>query len=130
MVTVILKLLRPGSAVARICALAVIALAAYASLKPNIVVPDAVPDHSDLIVHVVMHSAVAGMLCIAWPRHLPWVLAAALILAVGLEVGQIAVEGRSFDLLDLVANLVGLTLGALGARYLSRRYFPTPSTRP
>lgn len=98
------------TALVRAAALVIVAVAAWLSLTPN---PPSGPEGvelSDLVVHFLMHLGVASSLLLGWTRRRTlWIV---LGLAVGLEVAQLAIPGRLFDLRDLAANLVGAGVGA------------------
>ena len=102
----------------RLGALALVAVVAWLSLTPKPPpLPGMLPSSEDLVAHALMHMAVAGSLVAGWPG--PGRIALAYALAVGLEVAQVAVPGRTFDLRDLLANLSGAAWGAgLAAAYL------------
>ncbi len=105
--------------IARVLALCVVSAAVWLSLTPKPPMVEGLPQDSDLVVHFLMHLGVAGALWLTWPpgRALALVIAA---LAVGLEMGQLAVTGRVFALPDMAANLIGAGAGALGATMLRR----------
>ncbi len=90
-------------------ALAVVALAAWLSLTPKPPSMAGLPSGSDLVAHAIMFAGVALALLRAWPAS----GAVALALAVALEAGQLAVEGRHFFFGDMAANMIGVALGAL-----------------
>lgn len=101
----------------RLAAIAVVLLATWLSLTPRPPKIEGLPAGSDLAVHAIMHIGIAGALWMAWPTRKPWVIAATVLLAVGLEVGQLWVPGRVFSFGDLRANLAGAALGmVLAAR--------------
>jgi VanZ family protein len=124
-VKAILSVLQPGSVATRIGCALVICLVAYASLTPQLVVPDAVPDRTDLVIHLIMHLVLTGSLLVAWPRRFTLMLVLGLGLAIFFEVAQIFVDGRDFDIADLVANLVGAALGAGASQIYSRWFEPS-----
>lgn len=92
-------------------ALALLALVAWLSLTPEPPVLEIpVPDFADLVVHAVMHTVLAAALMLGWPGA--GRIALAYLLAVLLELGQLWVPGRLFDLRDMGANLAGAAWGA------------------
>ena len=97
--------------IGRALAVGVVALAAWLSLTPRPPMIEGLPQDSDLVAHFLMHTGVAGALLLAWPPR-RGVALAILMLAVGLEFGQIAVTGRIFDVADMAANLLGAGTGA------------------
>ncbi len=101
----------PGSPALRVLAVGLVALTAWVSLLPHLTVPSHAPEFSDLVFHAAIHGTVAFTLSLAWPRlgYVLWLIV--LALAVGLEVGQLAVPGRNFDYADLAANICGAALG-------------------
>lgn len=105
--------------IARVLALAVLGVAVWLSLTPKPPMIEGLPQNSDLVAHFLMHAGAAGALWLAWPPGR--VLAAVIVaLAVGLELGQLAVTGRVFAVSDMVANLIGAGVGMLGAALLRR----------
>jgi hypothetical protein len=103
----------------RLAAVLNAALVGWLSLTPKPPkLPGLVPTGEDLAAHVAMHTALAAALVMGWPGV--GAAAVAFGLAVALEVGQLAVPGRTADWRDLVANLLGATLGGGGAAYLAR----------
>jgi VanZ family protein len=103
---------------ARLAAVALGALVSWLSLTPQPPAPPGLPDRADLVAHFGMHGALSGALAVGWPGATArWAAAGA---AVYLEVGQAQVPGRTFSLLDLVANGIGAAAG-LGAGGALRR---------
>lgn len=96
----------------RALALSIVALAAWLSLTPRPPKPEVLPSRADVAAHLVMHAGISGALAAAWPAATA--RAGAFGLALWLEAGQAQIEGRTFSLIDLAANVAGAALG-LGA---------------
>ena len=94
----------------RVAALALLALVAWLSLTPTPPQFDGAPTRADLAVHATMHALLAASLMLGWPGA--GRIALAYVLAVGLEIGQLFVPGRQFDLWDMAANLTGAAWGS------------------
>lgn len=93
-------------------------LVAIASLAPGGDAP--LPfAHADKLVHLVMHGLLAGWFaCLPSRRRaVQGLLLALLAYGALLEIGQLFVPGRDFDLLDLGANAAGTAAG-LSASWL------------
>lgn len=110
----------------RAVSLGLVALAVWLSLTPKPPMIEGLPQDSDLVAHLVMHMGLAGALLLAWPPGRTVALAV-VALAVGLEIGQIAVTGRVFAVADMAANLFGAGLGAAIAAALRRYLRRAPS---
>jgi hypothetical protein len=97
----------------RALAAALVALVCWLSLTPR--PPDiaGLPSNSDLAAHLLMHHAVGASLMTAWPGGGRVVLA--WTLAIGLELAQLGVPGRTFSLWDMTANLIGASWGTAAA---------------
>jgi hypothetical protein len=110
--------------VIRAAALGLVALVCWLSLTPKPPSVPGLPANSDLAVHLLMHGAVAGSLMLAWPGA--GRIALAYALAVGLELGQVAVPGRTLSAWDMAANLIGAAWGSglasLAVARVPRRY--------
>lgn len=103
----------------RLGALGLVALVAWLSMTPRPPQVAGLPDGADLVVHLMMHFAMASALMLGWPQ--PRTLRIVYALALGLELGQAVVPGRTVSALDLAANLSGGSWGAgLAAAYGSR----------
>lgn len=98
------------------------ALILFLSLAPS----DSLPrfQWSDKVQHFIAYVALSGPLLIAMGRRRLWsVIALAAVFGVALEIAQGAMGlGRTFSLLDAVANTLGAVTGAgLAAFLLSLR---------
>lgn len=113
---------RVGRALRWPCAGVWAALIAYGSLSNGVpAAEDLVPlNRADLIQHVLAYLVLT--LLLTWATRGAPVRAAVGAFAFGLAIEclQLAV-GRSFDLTDLAANAFAAALGALIARWISRR---------
>jgi VanZ family protein len=70
----------------------------------------------DKIVHISMFAAWAVALRFDVVSLRPWaVVMLGMLFSLFTEITQLFVEGRSFDLYDLVADLVGLMIGVVVA---------------
>jgi VanZ family protein len=110
----------PSIVFLRAASLLIVATASWLSLAPN---PPRAPEGvaiSDLVVHFLMHFGMAGSLLLGWPdRRTVWIVIA---LAAGLEIAQLGIPGREFDLRDMAANFSGAAVaGALLALSGRRR---------
>lgn len=94
----------------RALAIGLVVLVCWLSLTPRPPSLPGLPANSDLAVHLMMHFAVAGSLMLGWPGA--GRIALAYALAIGLELGQIAVPGRTLSAWDMTANLVGAAWGS------------------
>jgi len=73
--------------------------------------------------HVAAFASLAfcGLLALRErPRHLFWIGFSLLALGAGIEIAQAYVPGRSADALDIVADAVGIALGAGAGSQLAR----------
>lgn len=77
------------------------------------------PVGADKVGHAAAYAVLGGFLTLATGRVWLAVLLATLF-GVSDEVHQYFVPGRHADVLDVVADLVGALLGALGVAFLSR----------
>lgn len=74
---------------------------------------------TDLVLHFLMHGSMAGLIALGWPQR-PWtVTAIVLALAIGFELAQYIIPGRSFSLEDMGMNLAGAVIGFTLARRLN-----------
>lgn len=91
-----------------------------ALMMPGPAVPDVGFDGIDLLAHLCLFGAWGAAVVWEWaPRW--WVLlVVGLAFAVGTEALQTVAVQRTFSLSDIVADLVGITLGA-GLAHLVRR---------
>jgi VanZ family protein len=75
--------------------------------------PSGAPNHTDLVAHVVLFGGMA-FTTVAFSHHsgrLALLALATLAAATALEFGQNLVPRRSFDEVDLLANLAGAVIG-------------------
>ena len=107
----------------RTLAIGLVALVCWLSLTPKPPGVPGLPANSDLAVHLVMHLAVAGSLMLGWPGA--GRIALAYALAAGLELGQIAVPGRTVSAWDMAANLIGAAWGGGLAGAVARQVPPS-----
>lgn len=100
----------------RLLLLAAIILLVVGSLTPAQHVPAVTVQ--DKVLHFVAYAVVAilAMLSIRSPRHRMIGLAALVLLGIALELAQVFVPGRSFDLWDLAANGGGVLIGLPASR--------------
>lgn len=85
--------------------------------------PDAGPPGAaqmDKLAHVAAFSAIGAA---TWPATQRWRAFAGLVIAgctlgIGLECLQALVPGREFSVLDILANMVGIAIGAAAGRRL------------
>ena len=113
-----------------LAALAWAVLIAILSLLPGPDLPPLPPyPGADKVAHAAMYLVLGFLL--AWSLHSPSHLALmVIVLLIGLygyslEVGQLYVPGRSYDLLDVLANLAGGGLGVgAGEIWIHRRTAP------
>jgi VanZ family protein len=106
---------------ARAAAVAIGVAAFWLSLTPQPPKPPGLPPFSDLGAHFAMHATLAGALAVGWAAKTA--AAVAWTAALFLEIGQAQVPGRTFSLLDLGANavgvLAGLRAGAVAQRWIT-----------
>jgi VanZ family protein len=87
--------------------------------------PPSVDTGWDKLNHLLAFAAVTMCTWFAWgtTRHrVPGVLLAALAFGVFIELVQTQVPGRSGEWPDLLADMIGITLGLTAAAALSRRW--------
>ncbi|MDP3494045.1 MAG: hypothetical protein Q8R82_13105 [Hyphomonadaceae bacterium] len=99
------------------------AVAAYLLIAPNVGPPPAIP-FQDKIFHVVMFACLTGPGVLVLPRRYLWFwLAHMVALGAGIEIVQSrGDEGRSGDVLDLVADCVGIAAAVGVGRWLRGRF--------
>lgn len=93
-----------------------LALVSVAMLAPDL--PGAPFPHADKLAHLCLFGGLAAAARLSggsWrrepgPRAL-WLLALTMVLAIGFEAAQMLLPHRSTDVFDLLANLLGATLG-------------------
>jgi VanZ family protein len=80
-------------------------------LEPSTTPPGAVP--TDKIMHILLFALSTFLNCRAWPAisHRWRVIFGMTAMAVITELGQLWVPGRSGDLGDIAADLIGVMLG-------------------
>jgi VanZ family protein len=100
----------------RILFLVTLVLLVVGSLTPAQHVPAVTAQ--DKVLHFAAYAVVAvlAVLSIRSPRNRMIGLAALVVLGVALELAQIFVPGRSFDLWDLAANGGGVLMGLPASR--------------
>ncbi|MCI5046219.1 MAG: VanZ family protein [Aquisalinus sp.] len=78
-------------------------------------------DHADKMSHMLAYAAITGVGMLGIIRPLGRFLllpVSMLLLSALLELGQGAIAGRTPDMMDLLANLVGVATGAAVAGFL------------
>ena len=92
-------------------------------LAPTASLPDlGVATTPDKLIHGALFTALGALWTLAFPDHVRAIVAAGLAFAVATEVGQgVLPVGRSPDLLDGLADVVGLALGVGVARWIAAR---------
>lgn len=113
----------------RILTIIVSALIIIAVLIPGSNIPDVDFVGVDKFVHIAMFSSWAIALGYDFPSLKPWlVFLLGLAFSLFTEILQLFVEGRSFDLYDMIADGVGLILGIIltGPATKVLNYFLTP----
>ena len=73
---------------------------------------------SDKIEHAAAYAFLAFTGALALRRPHRWLVAGLAVLGIALEIAQTLVPGRSFDLVDGLANAAGAILGVLLAHLL------------
>ncbi len=94
------------------------ALATLAFLMPLPDVED-VPLVNDKLVHAVIFCALSLPALVTGLARWPWVVSAALVYGLAIEVTQ-PLTGRSFDPVDVLANLTGVAVALAVAPWLRR----------
>ena len=99
------------------------AVAAYLLIAPNVGPPPAIP-FQDKIFHVVMFGCLTGPGVLVLPRRYLWFwLAHMAALGAGIEIVQAqGDEGRSGDVLDFIADCVGIAAAVVVGRGLRGRF--------
>lgn len=103
------------------------ALAAWLFIAPQVGPPPVVP-FQDKIFHAVAFACLTAPGVLVLPRRYMWFwLAHMVALGAGIELAQArGGDGRSGDVLDFAADVVGIA-AALGAGRWLRRYFERPA---
>ncbi|SLN59124.1 VanZ like family protein [Roseovarius albus] len=65
---------------------------------------------SGFLAHMLMFFFLGAASCLGWVETAPRMVVVVLILAVAFELVQVVLPGRSFSLLDLAGNLIGVAL--------------------
>lgn len=89
------------------------------SLLPSTQLPD--PSINDKIIHFAAYLFAGFLALKGFPKH-PFraiCFASLLLIGCGIEFVQQYVPGRSFDLVDMVANACGVAIALLAARFFS-----------
>lgn len=101
----------------KVLAIIVSVLIIIAVLIPGSNIPEVGFTGVDKFVHIVMFSSWAIAIRYDFPSVKPWLV---FVLGLGFslftEILQLFVEGRSFDLYDMVADGIGLLLGLILTR--------------
>ncbi|WP_424934469.1 VanZ family protein [Amaricoccus macauensis] len=119
--------IRKAAKLARTCAVVSILLVAWASLMPDRQATEIEQlPVINALAHVIMHFIVTVCVMTGWHDRLSKALPLAALIAIGMEVGQIIVPGREFDMIELAGNLLGFGLG--WAFFLSLRRFSRHAT--
>jgi uncharacterized protein YfiM (DUF2279 family) len=68
---------------------------------------------SDKVHHFLAYALLTASATVAWPHRRSRIIGTVLIVLLGcaLEIAQSAVPGRTPDLLDVAANIVGISIG-------------------
>lgn len=99
------------------------ALAAFLLIAPDVGPPPTIP-FQDKIFHAVAFACLTGPGVLVLPARYLWFwLAHMAALGGGIEIVQER-AGRSGDLVDFVADLVGIVLALAIGRWLRRRFEP------
>jgi VanZ family protein len=79
---------------------------------PGTSLPDTPTDHFDKVAHVAIFAVGTALALLGWPQHRTRVLLLMLLFAALSEVWQAVLPtGREADVLDVVANAVGIGVG-------------------
>lgn len=80
----------------------------------------------DKIGHLVFYAVLFFFVCMALQKgrlvhntnaSITWSFLYCMVLGVGMELAQLLMHvGRSFDILDLIANIIGTTMGVVAFR--------------
>lgn len=125
-ITWLKHLLRHGvvQRLALMAGLVMLGAVAFLSLTPSASLP--AMSYSDKFYHVIAYLAITASFGIGLPHiRLIWIMALSLLFGIGIEVAQYATAlGRSFSLLDVLANLVGTVLAGALVAWLARSPLP------
>lgn len=99
------------------------AVAAYLLIAPNVGPPPAIP-FQDKIFHAVLFACLTGPGVLVLPKRYLWFwLAHMVALGAGIEIVQArGDEGRSGDIVDFIADAVGIAAALGVGRWLRRRF--------
>ena len=102
-----------SAAFARIGFAAVSATAGIAALIPRLSPPGLL--HIDKLVHIAVFAALSGLGSIAHRSRFGRALAAGglVILAIGIEIAQSSIHGRTGSYFDALASIIGISSGAV-----------------
>lgn len=100
-----------------------LALAAWLLIAPDVGPPRAIP-FQDKIFHAVAFACLTGPAVLVLPKQYLWFwLAHMIALGGGIELVQARMgEGRTGDLFDFAANVVGVLLALAVGRWVRRRF--------
>lgn len=100
-----------------------LAAAMFLMLAPDVGPPPAIP-FQDKIFHALAFACLTGPAVLVLPRRYLWFWAAHMLaLGAGIEVVQARMgEGRTGDVLDFVADAVGVFIAIGVGRWLRRRF--------
>src|SRR5688572_7320147 len=101
----------------KVLAIIVSVLIVIAVLIPGSTIPDVSFVGVDKFVHIAMFSCWAIAIRYDFPSVKPWlVFVFGIVFSLFTEILQLFIEGRSFDLYDMVADGAGLLLGLIFTR--------------
>lgn len=105
------------------------ALAAFLLIAPDVGPPPLLP-FQDKLFHAVAFACLTGPAVLVLPRRYLWFWVAHMVaLGAGIEVAQsMGDEGRSGDVLDFVADCVGVAAALGVGRWLRGRFEARPVT--
>ncbi len=105
------------------------ALAAFLLIAPDVGPPPLLP-FQDKLFHAVAFACLTGPAVLVLPRQYLWFWVAHMVaLGAGIEVAQsMGDEGRSGDVLDFVADCVGVAAALGVGRWLRGRFEARPVT--
>ncbi len=105
------------------------ALAAFLLIAPDVGPPPLLP-FQDKLFHAVAFACLTGPAVLVLPRQYLWFWVAHMVaLGAGIEVAQsMGDEGRSGDVLDFVADCVGVAAALGVGRWLRGRFEGRPVT--
>jgi VanZ family protein len=100
---------------------ALVAAIVYSSLAPDFELPVPTPDGFDKVEHFTAYCGLALWFTGLYPRARYWqVVTGLLALGLAVEIAQGTMQlGRSADVLDMLANAVGVLVGLLLALSLT-----------